>query len=462
MRLANHSLRRRINQNLEIQFDAEKLTTFSGLEIFNRYFRSVDLGSRIKKAFAGHDLGRDFGIVGYILTFVVLWLTGGRRLKHVGYIQQDPLVQRICGLQKLPSDRSLSRWLKQFKNKDVEPLGDINRSLIRDQLQALNLSRVTLDFDGTVLSCGDKVGWAHRGYNPMNRHAKSYFPLLCHVAQTGHFLRVVNRPGNINDAKGSLAVIKSCVEQIRQWLPKAVIEVRMDAAFFQEDILKYLLNSKIEFAMKVPMWQWLDLKWIMASRQRWHKDGENLQWFRENLPIPAWNITIPVLFLRERISNDLPKKNHQLDFFTPDDGVYEHQVILTNKDLGPKNTLDFYNGRCSMEHSIAELKREFGFDAIPTNHYQGNSAHQQISLIAYNLVRNFQLDLEMTVARKKTVSRTNLMSFESLKTLRFEIIMAAGRLLNISGKQVLRVVDHESRRQQYQDLERQLEKLEAA
>jgi hypothetical protein len=75
------------------------------------------------------------------------------------------------------------------------------------KLRNLRLSRVTLDFDGTVLTTGYKVGWAFRGYNPHKRYAPSYYPLLCHVAQTGQFLHVRNRPGNVHDSKGALAVI---------------------------------------------------------------------------------------------------------------------------------------------------------------------------------------------------------------------------------------------------------------
>lgn len=128
---------------------------------------------------------------------------------------------------------------------------------------------MTLDFDGTVLSCGDMVKWAARGYNPHNRHAKSLYPLLCHVAQTGHFLRVQNRPGDVHDSRRALEIIKAAVEEICRALPNVIIEARFDSAFFQEEIIKYLLKEKIEFAMKVPMWKWLNLKNIILSRQRW-------------------------------------------------------------------------------------------------------------------------------------------------------------------------------------------------
>ena len=43
------------------------------------------------------------------------------------------------------------------------------------------------------------VGWAFRGFNPHHRKEPSYYPLLAHVAQTGHILRLKNRLGNVRD-----------------------------------------------------------------------------------------------------------------------------------------------------------------------------------------------------------------------------------------------------------------------
>jgi hypothetical protein len=43
--------------------------------------------------------------------------------------------------------------------------------------------------------------------------------------------------------------------------------------------------------------------------------------------------------------------------------------------------------------TIAELKGEFALDVVPTRHYGANSAWQQLSVLAHNLIRSFQLDL---------------------------------------------------------------------
>lgn len=220
MRLKNHEIHARRNGDLRVEFSQQNLTSYSGLELFSRYFRLIGLNFRIRRAFRAHRLSGDYGVTDFILVFIALWLTGGRRLRHVAFLADDPLVKRLCGLETLPSDRTISRWLGQFTVDSLQALVRLNSEIVGEKLRDLKLARVTLDFDGTVLTTGHKVAWAFRGYNPHKRYAPSYYPLLCHVAQTGHFLHVRNRPGNVHDSKGALAVIQDCVAQVKEMGPR--------------------------------------------------------------------------------------------------------------------------------------------------------------------------------------------------------------------------------------------------
>jgi hypothetical protein len=40
------------------------------------------------------------------------------------------------------------------------------------QMRAMDLRRLTIDVDGTVISTGNKVAWAMHGYNPLNIGAR--------------------------------------------------------------------------------------------------------------------------------------------------------------------------------------------------------------------------------------------------------------------------------------------------
>lgn len=378
------------------------------------------------------------------------------------YLADDPLVKRLCGLQNLPSDRSISRWLGQFTNDSLQALVSLNSEIVEEKLKELDLPRITLDFDGTVLSTGNQVGWAFRGYNPHKRFSKSYYPLLCHVAQTGHFLQVRNRPGNIHDSRGALAIIRNCISQVRKLLPEVIIEVRLDSAFFTSEIVNYLNKAGVEYVVKMPMWKWTGIKETINATKRWHRAGENLCWTRKKVFMKKWGRQVEVICYRKKLSTKKAGTvGHQLDLFSPDDGIYEYFVLHSNKGILPENLAKFYNGRCAMEHQLAEIKGEFGFDVIPTRRYQSNSAHQLISALSYNLLQNFQIDTEMAKPRAKTMRRTNIFHFDSLKTLRFELVAAAGRILNIAGAKTLRLNQNIARENKFQTISKNLDALAA-
>jgi hypothetical protein len=114
-----------------------------------------------------------------------------------------------------------------------------------------------------------------------------------------------------------------------------------------------------------------------------------------------------------------------------------------------------------MEREIAELKTEYGFANIPTKHYLANSTYQALAILTHSLVKNFQLATHQAPAKKRTSSRTTSFTFESLKSLRFKIIARAGRVVNTSGKSVLKLAQEPKVEAEYRKIERALATLAA-
>src|SRR5947209_4696952 len=113
--------------------------------------------------------------------------------------------------------------------------------LLGAHLRRLGLPRLTIDVDGTVIRTGGQVAWAFRGFNPHQRKDPSYYPLLAHLAQTGQILDLRNRPGNVHDSRGAARFLSALITDLRQRLGRAVpLEFRMDAAFFQQEVLRLL------------------------------------------------------------------------------------------------------------------------------------------------------------------------------------------------------------------------------
>ncbi|HEY7116893.1 MAG TPA: transposase [Tepidisphaeraceae bacterium] len=156
------------------------------------------------------------------------------------------------------------------------------------------------------------------------------------------------------------------------------------------------------------------------------------------LVIPQWNdLRLRVVLYRKHVNHET-RRNFQLDLFTPDDGHYEYSAVATNLPLGLAALWAFACGRGAQEKTFAELKGEFALDVVPTKHYTANSAWQQLSILAHNLIRSFQLE---TLAEPKPRSRkrTYAYLFRSMRTLRFLLIARAGRVTRLGGRNVLRL-----------------------
>ncbi len=453
MRLNVASLHQMVKGKLHVEFARQELTSYSGLELLRRYLRQCDLPSRLRAACA--TTGGDYGGGRLALLVLALLYSGARRLEHLRYLAGDPLIARFCGLARIPTARTMGNWLRQFTQATLAPLVQLNHDLVTEAIARLQLPRLTIDVDGTVVRTGGRVAWAFRGFNPHHRKDPSYYPLLAHLAQTGHILRLKNRPGNVHDSKQAVAFLREVIDGLRtrfgQRLP---LEFRMDAAFFQRDVLRLLPARGCHYAIKVGYWSWLPLKQLAAERERWLPIAPEVTGFLHDLHIPQWNLRLRVMIYRKHVAHESPK-NFQLDLFTPDDGHYEYAAVATNLALDLPALYAFICGRGAQEKTLAELKGEFALDVVPTAHYGANCAWQQLSILAHNLARSFQLD---TLAPPKPRSRKRTYAYliRSMRTLRFLLVVRAGRLARIGGRHVLRLSNNPATEALYASIDHRL------
>lgn len=136
------------------------------------------------------------------------------------------MVLRLPGLGRLPDVATVSRTLAAMDDQSVDKLRNLNRQQVLWPVGDLGLARITLDFDGSVLSTGRFAEGNAVGFNRKKKGLRSYYPLLCTLAQTGQVLDVWHRPGNVHDSNGAKSFILDCVREIRAILPRATIEAQ--------------------------------------------------------------------------------------------------------------------------------------------------------------------------------------------------------------------------------------------
>ena len=418
-----------------LKFEDQRLTSFAGLVVLQRFFQVIQFKSQLEKCFRHLSAGKVFTPATIFMQLIVHLLLGFRELRDVDHYRDDPLIQRMLGLKHLPDVATISRMLKGADAKSVDKVRQLLTQMVLDRLVSSALPRITLDFDGSVQSTKRRAEGAAVGFNKKKKGARSYYPLFCTVAQTSQVLNFLHRSGNVHDSNGAQAFILSCVAQVRSVLPGVIIEVRMDSAFFSDEIVTALDEQHVEFSISVPFERFVELKKVIENRQRWYAVNDEVSYFEMSWKPKSWKRRYRFLLIRTKAKKQ-QKGPVQLDLFRPYEYGYEFKVIITNKDLAASGVVRYHEGRGSQEGVFGELKSQCQMDYVPVRKRCGNELFLLAGLFAFNLIRDLQMEASPPV-RRTTSQRKTLWIFEQVGTIRKTILQRAGRLSRPEGKLTL-------------------------
>ena len=435
MKSSRKSVHKKAHAIPEIRFEDHRLTSFAGLVVFQKFFALIGLKASLAQCFRHLGKGQVFGRATIFLQLIVHILLGYRELRDCRFYEDDPLVKRVLGLAKLPDVATISRMLRKADEKSVQCLRDLLKQLTLQRLAKLGLVRITLDFDGSVQSTKRRAQGSAVGFNKKKKGARSYYPLFCTIAQTGQVFDFLHRSGNVHDSNGAKDFILCCIKQIRRALPGVVIEVRMDSAFFSDEIVMKLEEEGVELTISVPFERFVELKGFIEQRSRWIRINDDVSYFESQWKPKSWNRRFRFLFVRTR-SKKQRKGPVQLDLFEPHEYGYEFKVIVTNKEVGAQTIVEYHEGRGSQENVFGQLKTQCQMDYIPVQTCTGNQIYLLAALFAHNLVRELQMTTRPR-ERGTTRGRATLWCFEQVDTLRKTIIQRAGRLTQPRGRLTL-------------------------
>lgn len=366
-------------------------------------------------------------------------MLGFRQLRGLDYYGDDPMVARVLGLRRLPNVATVSRMLTDVDRDSVSKLRELSGQLVLDRLATEDFPRLTLDFDGSVLSTkGHREGTAV-GFNKQKKGSRSYYPLFCTVAQTGQFLDFHHRAGNVHDSNGAGEFIRSCVSRVKGLLPRATVESRVDSAFFAFEILQVLANEQVQFTCSVPFLRLAELKAIVENTDSWQRIDDTWSYFETSWRPKTWAAAQAFRFICVRRRNPKLRKGPlQLDLFEPKDFVYDYKVIVTNRSTSARAVLLFHNGRGSQEGIFGEAKKDAALGVLPSRTLNGNQLFTTASVTAHNLGRELQMNSHKP-ARPTLPKRPARWSFETLGTIRQLLLHRAGRFTRPHGTTVLRM-----------------------
>ena len=425
----------RVHKVPEIKFEDQSLTSFAGLAVFMPLLRRLGLKERLGRCFPRRKGSPIYAAATIALGLIIHIIIGFHRLRDVEYYGDDPMVKRLLGLKRLPSAATISRSLREMDAGDYERVRELSRELVCDRIRLNSPARLTLDFDGVVFSTSGRPEGSAVGMNKKKKGARSYYPLFCTVAQTSQVFDALHRPGNVHDSNGAGEFMSGCVAEVRSAAPSAVIEGRIDSAFFSRQTAVMLDAENVEFTISAPFARFAELKQMIAERRRWLRLDAEWSYFESEWKPKSWDEKFRFIFIRKRVKLQ-DKKPVQLDLFEPHDYGYEYKVIVTNKTACARKVLRFHNGRGAQEALFGEARSHARFDYIPTRKLAGNRVWMTCGIMAHNLVRELQMQSKPP-ARGTTEKRSPLWTFEHLGTLRHRLLQRAGRITHPGGKLTL-------------------------
>lgn len=206
MKHSKADVRGKARASLDVRFEPQNLTSYSGLILFQHFFSLVGIKERLWGCFRHLKVSPIYSHHVIMMLLIVHLVIGHRKLRDVDYYRDDEMVKRVLGLKRLPDVATISRSLSSADELSVEKVRAESRNGVIERLCAEGLSRVTLDFDDSVLSTGRHAEGTAVGFNKKKKGQRSYYPLFCTVAQTDQVLDLHHRPGNVHDCRLSAAV----------------------------------------------------------------------------------------------------------------------------------------------------------------------------------------------------------------------------------------------------------------
>ena len=188
--------------------------------------------------------------------------------------------------------------------------------------------------------------------------------MVGHIAEVGQVVAVDFREGNTSPAKGNLEFIKQCQRSLPEGC--TVNALRIDAAGYQANIIRYCDDNVIEYAIRAKTSATMRAQIAVIEDTDWEPlldKQENVvsgqDTYRTSYCIGDYEKPFTLIIQRKAINGQAA-----LDLEAADDaekisvGGYVYRAVATNRDpLSNSQIIHWYNQRAEdSENRIKELK----------------------------------------------------------------------------------------------------------
>ena len=345
-------------------------------------------------------------------------------------IASDPVMKTLAGRdpfgEDLASQPSISRFERSATRKDLFRIGmALMETVVRAQRRGREgwAKRITIDLDQTPAATygGQQLTFFNGHYDTY-----CYIPLVAAISFAGepdqYVVASMLRPGNAPDKRGAIALLSRLLPVLRENFPEAILAIRLDAGFCAPEIIDYVENERLAYAIAFPSNVVLDrASAILMSEVRFlasqtavtqHRYAETTYQAR------TWPRERRVIFKAEvtQISGREPRDNPR--------------YVVTNMPGSAQHIYeDVYCRRGDFENRLKELKNDLAMDRLSCSSFLANQFRALMATAAFALFQEIRRSAAQL--SRATVSR-----------LRIELIKLAARVTSSARRIVFSLPRH--------------------
>lgn len=403
--------------SIRIGFTDQRLTAHGGMIVWSHFLQQQRFRQQLDQllphaptspnAFTPADIA--LGYLGGILI-------GADKLSRVAWLQSDPAVAEVLGIEAVPSQSTLSRFFAAFTQRSCQALSGLHTRAVF----ALPSRRdgYTLDLDSWALlhedghQQGVAVGYTRHGLKPCHR------PLIAALAESQLVANYWLRPGNTACVTGAAEFLRQTVAALPTHIRVGL--VRGDAGFGDAGVqdatealgLNFIFVARLTQKVQTlcrhddAQWQSTEVAGLAVQEVALERPGRRL------------------IVLRQRVAERAQAGGKTL-WEVPG---YRFQALVTN--LAPSvdalGVWRRYNGRAEIENRIRELGEQFGIKRLCCQSFWATEALHHLAIAAYNLCVLLQ-------------RRLGQLAKCELNTLRWRLFARAAVWSRARGKPTLRL-----------------------
>ena len=380
-READQTVRLQIDTNaaapsIRIGFTDQRLTAHGGLIVWSHFLRQKRFRQQLR-AVLPHDPSSPnaYDPTDVALGYVGGILCGADKLSRVAWLQSDPAVADVLGIEAVASQSTLSRFFGVFNQRTCQTLGRLHPQAV----YGLPSQREghTLDLDSWALLHEDghqegvAVGYTRQGLKPCHR------PLIAGLAEAKLIANYWLRAGNSACGNGAAEFLRQTVQGLPPHIRIGL--VRGDAGFGDARVQEACAGLGLKFIFVAKLTQKVQslCRHDAATWQATEVSGLSVQ--EVELARPGRRLIV----IRQRVQ-ERPQAGGKT--LLELEG-YRFQALVTNlpTSVDALQVWRRYTGRADLENRIKELGEQFGIKRLCVRSFWGTEALHHLAIAAYNL-----------------------------------------------------------------------------